>query len=240
VLEFEKIKKDKNRLLALTGLTLGEFDKLLPYFARKYGEVYEGPTLPNGQPRKRAVGGGRGGGMKSAEQKLLFILVHIKTYPLQVVLGSMFDMGQSAANQWIHRLLPVLRDALDHMGMLPQREGKGFWVSESGRGEGKDYVIDGTDRKRERPKNADKQRAHYSGKKKAHSDKNIVISSKRTNRIGFPVETYAGKTHDKKMAEEAAIRYPRKAILHKDTGFQGYEPQVAETRQPKKSRAAKK
>ena len=238
MLEYEAIKKDKKQLLALTGLTAGEVQKLQPYFARKYGDTYEGKILPNGQPRKRAVGGGRGSGLKSIEQKLLFILVYVKTYPLQVVMGGLFDISQSGANQWIHRLLPILRDALDQMGMKPQRKGKDFWISESGRGEGKDYVIDGTDRRRQRPKDPVKQRAHYSGKKKAHSDKNIVISSKRTNRISFLGATYAGKTHDKKMAEEAAIRYPRKTILHKDTGFQGYEPSdVAETRQPKKSRA---
>lgn len=239
MLDYETIKKDKKQLLALTGLTVGEFQKVLPYFATKYGDTYEGETLPSGQPRKRAKGGGRGSGLKSIEQKLLFILVYVKTYPLQVVMGGLFDISQSGANQWIHRLLPVMRDALDQMGMKPQREGKDFWLSESGRSEGNDHIIDGTDRRIQRPKDAGRQRAHYSGKKKAHSNKNIVISNKRTNRISFLGATYAGKTHDKKMAEEAAIRYPRKTILHKDTGFQGYEPQVAQTRQPKKNLAAR-
>jgi hypothetical protein len=239
VLEYETIKTDKRRLLALTGLTANEFEKLLPSFEEKYSAIYESAILPNGKPRKRAVGGGRGTGLKSIEQKLLFILVYVKTYPLQAVMGGLFDFGQSAANQWIHKLLPILRDALDQMGMKPQREGDDLWISESGRGEGKDYVIDGTDRRRQRPQDPVKQRDHYSGKKKAHSDKNIVISSRKTNRIAFLGATYAGKTHDKKMAEDAAIRYPGKTVLHKDTGFQGYEPKVAKTKQPKKNRAAK-
>jgi hypothetical protein len=33
------------------------------------------------------------------------------------------------------------------------------------------------------------------------------------------------------------ICYPPDTILYKDTGFQGYEPQVQQTHQPKKSRA---
>lgn len=51
--------------------------------------------------------------------------------------------------------------------------------------------------------------------------------------------TYAGKTHDKKLADSEQIVYPPQTILHKDTGFQGYEPEVQETRQPKKSRVGK-
>jgi hypothetical protein len=46
--------------------------------------------------------------------------------------------------------------------------------------------------------------------------------------------TYPGKTHDKKIAEQEQISYPRKTTLYKDTGFQGYEPSKVNTRQPKK------
>ena len=51
--------------------------------------------------------------------------------------------------------------------------------------------------------------------------------------------TVAGKTHDKKAADEAAIAYPLNATLDKDTGFQGYEPAGVLPRQPKKSQKAK-
>jgi hypothetical protein len=50
--------------------------------------------------------------------------------------------------------------------------------------------------------------------------------------------TYAGKTQDKKVAGCEQIAYPRQARLHKDTGFQGYEPQVKHSYQPKNSRGA--
>jgi hypothetical protein len=41
------------------------------------------------------------------------------------------------------------------------------------------------------------------------------------------------------VADEEQITYPRRSVLHKDTGFQGYEPRVKQTRQVKKSRVAK-
>ena len=84
-----------------------------------------------------------------------------------------------------------------------------------------------------------KQPLFYSGKKKAHSDKNVLIVQTRTKRVGYLSPTYSGKTHDKKLADAERIRYPPRSTLRKDTGFQGYEPAQTETHQPKKSRAAK-
>jgi hypothetical protein len=55
--------------------------------------------------------------------------------------------------------------------------------------------------------------------------------------VGFLSQTYAGKTNDKKIADSEDISYPPKTILYKDTGFQGYEPAVQETRQAKKKAA---
>jgi hypothetical protein len=47
--------------------------------------------------------------------------------------------------------------------------------------------------------------------------------------------TVAGKTHDKRAAEEAEIAFPTSATRGKDTGFQGYEPEGVATSQPKKA-----
>jgi len=76
---------------------------------------------------------------------------------------------------------------------------------------------------------------HYSGKKKVHSDKNVVLVDVKTTRVGYLGQTCVGKTHDKKIAESERISYPSEATLYKDTGFQGYEPHVQKTCQPKKS-----
>jgi hypothetical protein len=137
-------------------------------------------------------------------------------------------------NYWIHRLLPILREALDELGALPERDGSHFAQSQPASGEDPRLIVDGTERRRQRPKNPEKQAAHYSGKKKAHSDKNVVVANARSKRIDFLSETYAGKTHDKKIADQENISYPPETVLYKDTGFQGYEPAVKETCQAKK------
>jgi hypothetical protein len=237
MLTYAKLKRNRRKCVALTGLTPKEFEGLLPSFAHAYAEHYPAEKTMTGKPRKRQAGGGRKGGLHEAEQKLWFILVQQKTYPLQSLLGEVFELSQSRVNEWIQRLLPILKGALDELGMLPEREPEHFAQSERGHGERPDLIIDGTERRRQRPKNPQQQAVAYSGKKKTHCDKNVVIVQAKSKRVGFLSQTYAGKTHDKKIVDTEPIIYPPDTILSKDTGFQGYEPAVAQTRQPKKSLA---
>jgi hypothetical protein len=231
---YKQIRRYRRRFLAMTGLTVTEFRRLLPAFTGAYAHRYCSDLTLAGRPRKRRAGGGRHGGLYPPEQRLLFILVYLKTYPLQAVMAELFGLSQPRVNYWIHRLLPVLRDALDGLGVLPVRDARRFARSQPASRNGQRLIIDGTERRRQRPKNPEKQALHYSGKKKAHTDKNLVVVNARNSRIGFLSPTYPGKVHDKRMAESAAIRYPPRTKLYKDAGFQGYEPPVKKTCQPKK------
>lgn len=239
MLTYARLKRDRRKFLAMTGLTVKEFKLLLPAFETAYQQRYAREKTQAGRKRKRRIGGGRRAVLQTAEQKLLFILVYQKTYPLQVVLGELFGLSQSGANQWVHRLLPVLLDALTARGVKPERDGEQFARSERRRTQHRDYTIDGTERRRQRPKSPEKQALHYSGKTKAHSDKNVVLVHTRSTRVAYLSPTCPGKTHDKKAADHEQIRYARQTILRKDTGFQGYEPAVQVSLQPKKSRAVR-
>jgi hypothetical protein len=231
---YTTLLSDHRRFLALTGLTLTEFQSLLAAFIRTYERVHPSDRTLAGHSRQRFAGGGRKGALHSQEQKLLFLLIYLKTYPLQVLMGELFELSQPGVNQWIHRLLPVLQGALDDLGVRPERDPSHFAQSQLSSEAGPRLIIDGTERRRQRPKDPEKQALHYSGKKKTHSDKNIVIVNLPRKRIGFLSQTYAGKTHDKKIADRESISYPPEAVLYKDTGFQGYEPAVAKTYQAKK------
>lgn len=239
MLDFTRLKRNKREFLALTGLTVKEFMLLLPAFQTAYTKRYEGQHTLAGTPRQRKVGGGRKSVLDRSEQKLLFILVYLKTYPIQVVLAQLFGISQQRANYWIHQLLPVLKDALTELEVMPERDGAQFARSERQKGQATAYVIDGTERRRNRPKSPENQALHYSGKKKHHTDKNIVVTDAQTRRVGYLSVTRPGTVHDKKLADYERIVYPPHSVLHKDTGFQGYEPSVQQTLQPKKSRRAR-
>ncbi len=62
----------------------------------------------------------------------------------------------------------------------------------------------------------------------------MIIINEHTKRVVYLSQTYSGKTHDKKIADAEAIRYPAHATLSKDSGFQGYEPSGVHTCQPRK------
>ena len=232
MIDYEDVSRDRRRFLALTGLTLIEFQFLLPAFSAAYARDLK---TRRKQPRVRRPGGGRRGQLASPEQKLLFILTYQKTYPLQVVMGELFGMSQSAANQWIHRLLPIVREALKTLKVTPERTGRQFARTAQAHDRSAQYIIDGVERPRQRPKDPVKQALFYSGKKKRHTHKNLVIVHTRSRRISYLSSTQTGKTHDKKLADQEHVVYPRQTVLYQDTGFQGYQPDVRQTRQPKKA-----
>jgi hypothetical protein len=223
--------------LALTGLTTGEFQQLLAAFSPAYQHVYPAGHTTEGRARQRAVGGGRKGQLHRPEDKLLFLLVYLKTYPLQVVMAELFDLSQPQVNSWIHRLLPVLQAALDRLGVLPERDPRHFARTQPAAEAEMRLIIDATERRRQRPKNPEKQALHYSGRKKKHCDKNVVLINARGQRIDYLSRTCPGKAHEKKIADAEGITYPPEAVLYKDSGFQGYEPAVKQTCQAKKKAA---
>jgi hypothetical protein len=237
VLEYQRLKKDRRQLLALTGLTPKEFGALHEAFRVAYAITYPEDKTADGYVRQRRSGGGRKGQLETTEQKLLFSLVYLKTYPLQVLLGTMFGLSQSRVNRWLQRLLPIVKEALDKLGVLPSRVPEQFAEQEQEHRETAELIIDGTDRRRQRPKDKATQALHYSGKHKTHRDKNMVVVNAKAKRVGYLSQTYAGKGHDKKIVATEPLGYPPAPILSQDTGFQGYEPKVHQTQQPKKSLA---
>jgi hypothetical protein len=231
---YARIKDKPKKLLALTGLTRTEFEDLLEAFT----QVNKPKTsvTQQGQPRQRKVGGGRKATLQLDEDQLVFLLVYLKKYPLQEIMGELFGMEVSKVNEWIHRLLPLVRDALDQLRVMPERDAQAFAKVQVKRSVGRTVIIDSTERCRQRPKSPEKQALHYSGKKRTHTDKNLVIAEKTTRRVNYLSPTYAGTVHDKKIADQANIAYAKDTILYQDTGFLGYRPNVAHIRQPKKSR----
>ena len=232
---YEELKTQPRKFLSQTSLTVAEFEDLLPAFEKAHLKKYPVKKTKAGRVRKRKAGAGRKSSLDRIEQKLLFALVYQKSYPLQSIMGELFGMGQSQANEWIHELLQILKQALDDLRVMPERDPKKFKSKEKSQKDAENSIIDGTERRRQRPKQREKQALHYSGKKKAHTDKNVIIATVKKKRVSYLSKTYPGKTHDKKVADSEKISYPAHIALHKDTGFQGYEPKVRKTYQPKKS-----
>jgi hypothetical protein len=239
MIKYSQLKQKPKEFLAATGLKVDEFERILPVFKEKLARLHPPELTKRGKPRQRRAGAGPKEKLRTDEDKLLFILIYEKTYPIQTMLGLQFEISQPQANYWVHLLLPILRQTLAEMGFAPERNGEAVAESPLVAEAEPDFLIDGAERRRQRPKDAQKQSEHYSGKKKTHTDQNILLVSSHTKKALYLSPTVVGKTHDKKVADDSSISYPSCSTLGKDTGFQGYEPPGVITFQPKKNRKAR-
>ena len=145
------------------------------------------------------------------------------------MLGELVGLSHSGAHQWVQRLLPVLRDAVSALGGMPARAGRRVAQAERRKNDPRDDILEGTERRRQRPQKPEKQALPSRGKKKPHSDKKVGIVNTQSKRVGSLSPPSPGTTHDKKRAEREQIAYARPAILSKDPGFHGDDPQVNPT-----------
>ena len=107
--------------LDFTSVTLDEFQQLVPPFETAF-QGHMATWRMAGKPRTaRRFTVYHNCPLPTPEDRLLFILVSLQTYALQVVQGRLFGMVQSKAHRWIPLLLPVLLVALRALGDAPAR-----------------------------------------------------------------------------------------------------------------------
>jgi Helix-turn-helix of DDE superfamily endonuclease len=120
-LRFADLRSRPTEMLDLTSLTVNEFQQLVSPFEAAF-QAHMAHWRLDGKPRTaRQYTTYTNCPLPTPDDRLLFILVYLKTYPLQVVQGRLFGMGQSKAHQWIHVLLVVLRATLRTLGDAPTR-----------------------------------------------------------------------------------------------------------------------
>ena len=120
-LRFTDVQARPTEFLDVTSVTLEEFQQVVPPFETAF-HAHMAAWRLDGKPRiARRFTVYKNCPLPTPEDRLLFILVYLKTSMLQVVHGRLFGMGQSKANQWIHALLPVLLAALRTLGDAPAR-----------------------------------------------------------------------------------------------------------------------
>ena len=222
-MSLEKILKNPRLCSALTGLTPDEFTNLLPTFAEVLNNKMK--RRHNDDPnRLRAFGGGRKGFLPQASDKFFFILFYYKCYPTYDVLSFLFNCDRACACRRQFFLSGIMEKTLGKKSALPKRQLKSVEDFFKAFPEAKEVFIDGTERPIQRPKDKQRQKANYSGKKKRHTRKNLIISTKK-KRINFLSKTVEGKAHDFTMLKgQAPPKYiPPEVKKHLDLGFKGYQ-----------------
>ena len=121
MLSYHHLKDNPRALRTFTSLDQSAFEILLLSFEVAWNAyIYDNHITK--KTRQRRFGGGRKARLASTEDKLVFILIYFKVYPLQEVMASLFAMSQGRVNAWIHKLSALLQSALGHAQCLPERD----------------------------------------------------------------------------------------------------------------------
>lgn len=204
---------------AATGLDKERFYSLLNPFQESYLTLFESPL------EKRLVDSGIDYCIHNEEELLLFTLFSLKSGLSYDNLGFVTGMEASSAHKNQKIGVRVLRLTLGRLGHSPMR---GFdkaadfkaYFTEKGI---EDILIDVSEQLKQRPRGNETQKEYYSGKKKAHTVKTIVLSCPKRI-IHYISDSVAGRTHDFSLMKSefpAALDYFSDLRGKVDLGFLG-------------------
>ena len=214
------LSRSPRAMKALTGVSYKEFTYLVPLFKTTYVAIRSAKPK-----RQRRVGwGGRTAKLPTYEAKLLFVLFYLKNYPTFDVLAVLFDQPHGRSCTDIHFLLTVLEKTLGRAIVLPERKLTSVEEFFEKFPEVRDVFLDGGERRIERPKKSKREHRAYSGKKKAHTRKNVVVVDEKKH-ILVVSPTKVGRRHDKRLADKFSLvtHIPKHVGIFADSGFQGIQ-----------------
>lgn len=218
-MNIQKLARNPRAIKALIGLSYQEFCDLVPVFEKSLNEIRM--QRPD---RIRKTGGGQKGKLPTGESKLFFVLFYLKTYPTFDVLGFFADKERSHSYEAVVLYSKAVQKALGKKLTLPKRKVRSVEEFLRMFPDLKDVLLDGTERRIQRPKNKRSQTKTYSGKKKATTRKNIIIIDE-WKRILLLSPTKSGRRHDKRLADKISLieHIPPNVGIWADTGFQGIQ-----------------
>jgi hypothetical protein len=216
MLDLTRAFKSERSIKALTGVTFKEFEGLLANF----GECFKNFR----KSRDIRLDFGRRHTLRTNREKLFFALFYLKCYPTFDLAGFFFSADRSRAYAWQKEFLQVLQRILRKEIVLPKRKIRSVEEFFQIFPEAKEIWIDGTERPIRRPKDKKRRKSDYSGKKKRHTKKNLIISNKKKE-VKILTRTTSGRKHDYALFKQQKLYQviPPKIRNWLDRAFQGIQ-----------------
>lgn len=222
MITYDEVRQRAEGFRSLTGLSVEEFEELAQELGEEYDRAEE-ERLARPDRRRR-----RGAGRKfrlDLRGRLLLFLTWLRVYPSYRVMGLLFDFDKSSicrnlkamarlVQRVTRRALPDVSKDLgsDDLEAL-QRAFPGMRA-----------IVDATEQRIRRPKGDTAQKAHYSGKKKAHTRKTQIVVN-REGRIQHVSASVPGSMNDLTLERQSGVdgKLPDQVVLQGDGGFQGVQ-----------------
>ena len=186
----------------LTGVTVAVFDELAAEVVPAVDAAHRARLDRPG--RQRAIGGGDDFDLPTADQVLMTV-IWLRQYPTNEVLGFLLGVSDSTASRTLARCLPALeRAGKDTMRMPDPGRGRRKRLPALLKDTpGLAVVIDSFEQRTQRPKR--RQRAYYSGKKKAHTLKSQVAVDEESGRFVDVSDSVPGRWADVRLLKKSRV-----------------------------------
>lgn len=222
---YDVLTKKPSHFRNFSGLEVSEFDALNSKIREKY-DAYEQQRLAR-DGRRRAVGAGHPFKL-SLKNRLLMLLVYYHMYVSSTMCGYLFDLGQTNVLKDIRKLEPLVREVLP---LSEKQYDKARRLQSLDEVEavfpGFKAFLDATEQEIPRPKNKQKRKTHYSGKKKRHTVKTQIT----VNGGGLIVHKTVhsrGSAHDYALFRQSHPHLPDSVCLGLDLGYEGVKTDYPE------------
>lgn len=217
---FDYIQKYPHRTKQILGISYEQLQSLLNCASKRHQEMKI--KLQSRKIRINAAGGGRREKLSTQEQVCL-CLFYLRQMPTFQVLGMMFGVSKTEANDTFHDWIPILRDILPSslLEQVSNNESDFLFVQEvltNFR-----LLVDSLEQPIYRHSDQKKQQKYFSGKKRQHTLKSLMIGMPEGKDIVEVEVGVPGPTADINLFRNSQKNFDKSQPFGGDKAFQGGE-----------------
>jgi hypothetical protein len=161
MLSYHQIRSERQWKSA-TGLSQMQFEKLVSYFGETY-EFFQGVSLSESAQRREVDLC-----LPTYADCLFLVLFQLNNGLCYDNLGLLIGTDGSNAQRNFEKHLQILSYTLERQGVMPKRNFATLEQFHACLQEEKEIIIDASEQPTQRPKDKEKQKEHYSGKKASY------------------------------------------------------------------------
>lgn len=217
---FDYIEKYPHRTKQILGISYEQLQSLLNCARQRHQEIKT--KLQRQKIRINAAGGGRPEKLLIQEQ-ICLCLFYLRQMPTFQVLGMLFGVSKTEANDTFHDWIPILRDILPSslLEQVSNNESDLLFVQEvltNFR-----LLVDSLEQLIYRDFDQKEQQKYYSGKKRQHTLKSLMIGMPLGKDIVEVEIGVPGPTADINLFRKSQEEFDKSQPFAGDKGFQGGE-----------------
>ena len=232
VMVFDYIQNYPHRAKQILGISYEQLQSLLNCVIQRHQEIKT--KQESRKIRINAAGGGRPEKLVIQEQVCL-CLFYLRQMPTFQVLGMLFGVSKTEANDTFHYWIPILRDILPAslLEQVSNNESDLLFVQEvltNFR-----LLVDSLEQPIYRNSDQKEQQKYFSGKKRQHTLKSLMIGMPEGKDIVEVEVGVPGPTADIKLFRTSQEQFDKSQPFSGDKGFQGGENlTIPHKRKPKR------